>query len=493
VYGIARTAPESSWGRERKRTPFSRVVRLCLSMMLLGLAANCTRPSALSAQTPSTNLSDVVAQGQTFYVSPNGNGADGRSWATAWKDTTSIAWAGIPAGSTIYLDGGTSRCSVSPYDFAPASPDPGVSCGTRYSPFVVGQDDVSILRSTQAGHNGTVVIDGGRDTPLPYCHQPSYSASAGAAFGIDLGGHTDVVINGQNRSGIVVRGAQDGVNMGVGGHDTLANMELFDNGYPTTILGGYNSDGNNILFNGPANIYDRLLIHDGGQDEFHSASSAVSEGGSVIENSWIGNLRENPLHPGHSFNGPESAGCQHVDGVQIFEPGTTIQKLTISWDLFGPGLNQGLYPSDGGTGTTFDNVTVSNTLFLDAESHNLMTDTRVNNWFLNRVTIFATQGGTEIPTNGTTRMTNSIKAGGYWYTPGPKWLARNDIWYGGERAPGVHMKPQFVRAPRGAAPRFALLESADLRPTCRGCAAMGSPLRSWHSIFARIDTLNGGF
>jgi hypothetical protein len=108
------------------------------------------------------------------------------------------------------LDGGHSACRVSPYDFQPSAPDPGVTCGQRYHPFSIGQDDITIERSTAPGHDGTVVIDGGRDTPLPYCGQKSYSAVTGANAGIDLNGHSGVTIDGTTRSGIVVRGARNG-------------------------------------------------------------------------------------------------------------------------------------------------------------------------------------------------------------------------------------------------------------------------------------------
>ena len=120
-----------------------------------------------------------------------------------------------PRGATIVVDGGSSRCSVSPYDFQPASPNPGVTCGQRYSPLTVGQNSVTIVRSTETGRDGTVVIYGGRDTPLPYCYQTSYSATNGAAYGIDFGSHSGVVIDGRSRSGIVVRGVRNGVRMGL--------------------------------------------------------------------------------------------------------------------------------------------------------------------------------------------------------------------------------------------------------------------------------------
>ena len=428
-----------------------------------------------------------------YYVSPNGNDTDGTSWANAWRDTSNIDWSALAQGSTIYLDGGSSRCATSPYDFAATSPNPGVNCGTRYSPFAVGRDNVRIARSRDSGRNGTVVIDGGRDTPLPYCGQPSYSAMAGTAYGIDLGTHTSVVLDGQDRSGIVVRGAQNGVRMGPGGNDTLRNMELFDNGYPTTISVGFNSDGNNVLLDGANNTYDRLILHDGGQDEVHSDSSAVSEAGSVFSNSWFGAMRESPLYPGEPFNDDQVSGahtCTHADGVQIFAPAATMTGLTFTDDIFGPGTNQGIYPSDGGTGTTFNDVTISNTLFLDVASHNVITDNAVHGWTLDHVTIFATQGGSEIPGNGTSTLTNSIEFGGYWSDTGTTWTASGDLWFGGDPTPGMNVDPGFASAPSGSLPSFATLRAANLTPTCSACSGIGSTLTRWSAIFARIDSLN---
>jgi hypothetical protein len=44
--------------------------------------------------------------------------------------------------------------------------------------------------------------------------------------------------------------------------------------------------------------------------------------------------------------------------MQIFAPGTTMTGLTFNYDVFGPGLNQGLYPSDPVTHTTFNDVSI---------------------------------------------------------------------------------------------------------------------------------------
>jgi hypothetical protein len=429
-----------------------------------------------------------------FYVSPHGDGASGGSWATAWRNTSRIDWSVIPQGSTVVLDGGTSTCSASPYDFRRSSPNPGVTCGQRYHPFYVGRNNVTIERSTAAGHNGTVVIDGGRDTPLPYCGRASYSAPQGAAVGIDLRGHSGVVINGMTRSGIIVRGAQDGVKMGGGGHDTLRNMEIFDNGYAIRHSWGYSTDGDGVLMGGTYNIYGRLLVHDNGQDEFHSDPTGYNESRSFVGNSWLGAMREHPDYPGEPFNDLQASGhdpgCVHADGIQIFAPAATMSGLMISHDVFGPGINQGLYPSDGGTGATFNDVTVKDTLFLDAASHNILSDNPVHGWNLSYDTIFATQGGFEIPCNGTNTISHVIKYGGYVSTSGSSWITSGDIWYRGDPLPGAaaHLDPDFTSVPAYPLPSLASLRAANLTAPA---TASGPPLHSWSALLARIDSLNG--
>jgi hypothetical protein len=400
----------------------------------------------------------------------------------------------VTDGATIILDGGPSRCSVSPYDFAAGSPNPGVDCGVRYSPFSVGHGSVTITKSTAAGHDGTVVIDGGRDTPLPYCGQTSYSATTGTSYGIDLQSYSGVTIDGVTRSGIVVRGAQNGVRMGPGGNDTLRNLELFDNGYPTSHSYGYSSDGNDVLMGGRNNVYDRLLVHDGGQDEFHSDPNGYSEEGSKVTNSWLGALRAHPSYPGEPFNDLQKSGhdpgCTHADGIQIFAPATTMSGLTVDHDVLGPGVNQGLYPSDDGTGTTFNDVTVTNSLFLDAASHNMITDNPVHGWTVDHDTIFATQGGFEIPGNGANTISNTIAVGGYVYTPGGTWSTTGNVWWGGDPLPGTssNANPGFTSAPSGTLPSLSALRAADL--TSAGFPSAGSPIHSLADLLARIDSLN---
>src|SRR5437762_3080102 len=53
--------------------------------------------------------SALAATGTTYYVSKNGNNADGRSWATAWNELNQINWGVVQPGDSILLDGGSSQ------------------------------------------------------------------------------------------------------------------------------------------------------------------------------------------------------------------------------------------------------------------------------------------------------------------------------------------------------------------------------------------------
>ena len=460
---------------------------------LAALVAGCTTAST-TASTPARTTAPA-AHVPTYYVSPSGNGTNGRDWATAWRNTSLINWSVIKPGSQIILDGGTSKCSVSPYDFKPESPDPGVTCGQRYAPFSVGRNDITIVRSTAPGHDGTVVIDGGRDTPLPYCRQPSYSAVVGAPLGIDLNGHAGVVIDGMARAGIVIRGAQSGVDMRGGGGGTLRNMEIFDNGYTIKYSWGYSTDGNGVYLSGERNVYDRLLVHDNGQDEFHSGSEphsgifGYSVSGSVFSDSWFGAERASPGYPGEPFNDLQNSGhdpgCQHADGVQIFEPVSTMSGLTFSYDVFGPGVNLGLFPSGGGNRETVNNVTVSDSLFLSPASTGIITVNPVHGWTISHDTLIATRGAILIPGDGSNTMTDVIKFGGSVYVAGGSWSTSGNVWYGGDPLPGTsaQLNPGFPAVPASV----ASLLTATFTPSG---TASGSPLHSLPDLLRRIDALN---
>ena len=162
--------------------------------------------------------------------------------------------------------------------------------------------------------------------------------------------------------------------------------------------------------------------------------------------------------------------------------------LTFNYDVFGPGVNQDLYPSDPHSGTTFYNVTINNSLFLPAASSDINTDNPVQGWQLSHDTIFATRGALEIPGNGSNAMTDVIKYGGFVYAPGGSWTTSGNVWYGGDPLPGAsaHFNPGFTSVPVGT-PSPVNLRVANLTPSD---TTSGSPLHSWLALLARIDSLN---
>lgn len=86
--------------------------------------------------------------GVAWYIdNAVGTSGNGVSWATAWKSFTNIVWASVQPGDTIYLSGGTTSKTYSEVLWIAKGGTSG-----RLLTFSAGLD---------AGHNGTVIIDGG--------------------------------------------------------------------------------------------------------------------------------------------------------------------------------------------------------------------------------------------------------------------------------------------------------------------------------------------
>ncbi len=86
--------------------------------------------------------------GTTWYVSKSGSNADGKSWATAWKELDQIAWSAVKPGDRIELEGGTYTKRLVPTAGGAAS------------------GRIRLERSTAAGHDGKVTFDFS-NTPVP--------------------------------------------------------------------------------------------------------------------------------------------------------------------------------------------------------------------------------------------------------------------------------------------------------------------------------------
>ncbi len=437
--------------------------------------------------------------GSAFYVSRAGNDKDGTSWATAWNELNQIKWSSVPAGSTIYVDGGALPC-VSPYDFTTTRP--GVTCGMEYdTTLTVGASGsvgspITLRLSDEVGRNGTAVFFGGRSIPLPYCHQTGYTGSAVRTYGVLIGGYHDVTIDGGHRGGIMVYGATYGVQISsTAANDiTLARMEIFDNGtWGTSGGGGLYTDNPGIKLLGGTNTHIiGDLIHDNGQDEIQDGTrSPGSLNGLLIDTSWLYAKREHPSHPGEPFNDLQSVGddsCTHADAIQLWSGGSGESGLTVSRSILGPLLNQGLYPGDGGTGATWTNVTVTDSLLLVIR-HNLITDNAVHGWTLDDDTFFAEQGGFELPANGTNTMTNVVKQGGYVVDDNWSGTTSGNVWWSGDPLPGqsVNQNPNFVSAPTGTLNGYDAYAAANF--TALNGLCQGATLHTFADILLRIDEL----
>ena len=151
------------------------------------------------------------SSGTTYYVLKHGNNSNGQSWATAGNELASIDWSVIQPGDTILLDGGSQSMTYTTTMTI-------VKSGTAAAP-------ITIERSTEAAHNGNVVLFGG-GSPLPYCGQTKYVyQKPQRQHAIDFGSSSWIVVDGMSWDGISVYGyISDGVEMTGGGsnNDTLS-------------------------------------------------------------------------------------------------------------------------------------------------------------------------------------------------------------------------------------------------------------------------------
>jgi hypothetical protein len=360
----------------------------------------------------------------------------------------------------------------------------------------VGVSGVTIRLASDSGRNGTAVIFGGRATPLPYCHQTNYSGSMVGQYGVVVNGVDHVTIDGAHISGFMVYGWDSGVYVeNSAGSNLFERLEVFDNGvfYASSGGGVVSDDPGFWLGASPNTVLRGDIVHDNGQDEIQDNTRPVNSlNGLVLDTDWLFASRENPAHPGEPFNDLQEVGdntCQHSDGLQFWNGGSSQSNLTVMHSLFGPLTDQGLYPSDGGSGVTWNNVSVTDSLFLNVR-HSIINDNPVNGWTLDHDTLFAEQGGFELPSDGANTITNIVKYNGYVYTPSWTGTTSGNVWYLGDPLPGssTNQDPDFVGpVPGGTLNGYAAYAAAVFAPQCAAC--QGSSLHSLGDIVHRIEGL----
>jgi hypothetical protein len=195
-------------------------------------------------------------------------------------------------------------------------------------------DPITIQMSDEPGRNGTVRIFGRRATPLGYCGQTGYVLSSANDAGIYLSGRSHIVVDGRKWGGIKIYGHnRTGIQLyhwGVQTDLTFRNIEVFDNG----TFSGMNPDGEGVNPVGTYLTFDRMLVHDNGQDAFQTCY--MGELSHVtIQRSWLFNQRPHPNKPGDVFN-----ECTHSDGLQYCTQAVS-SDLVVEDSIIGPGFMQG--------------------------------------------------------------------------------------------------------------------------------------------------------
>jgi len=403
-----------------------------------------------------------VQAATTHYVSKDGSGADGKSWGTAWKELDQINWNAVEPGDVIVLDGSSTKMVYTTTLLVGKS-------GMEPAP-------IRIQRATEAGHDGQVVIFGGRAAPLVCGHADRhvFQTEGVRKSGVDFGVCSHVVLDGMKWRGIAIYGHNlHGVHLSKGSSDDIVrNAEIYDNGMavfnPTQKW--WNSDHPGVGLSGTGHVFEQDIIHDNGQDAFQSGGGL---GQLTIRRCWLYNGRPHPARPGLAFN-----YSMHSDGIQVYNGGAQ-SGILIEESVVGPGMMQGTIlgqVTTAGPVARLDDVTIRNCLFINLTNANIMgyPQLKNRNWTIDHVTAFMTQTNPDgkVRTNlflegpGHT-ITDSIFYGSVLWLPDGA-VSRGNIQFqlGGSRV-GETLDPQFVGAPRyDSNPDLATLIRSDfaLRP-----------------------------
>jgi len=353
--------------------------------------------------------SDAAAA--TYYVSKAAAGANnGTSWANAWSELDKIAWPAIRPGDTIYLDGGAS----------------GMTYRTALAPKVSGAAGapIRVWRSEEAGHNGPIVIFGGRSALLPYSAQAGYTyQTAGVlAYGIYFDNVQHIEVDGRDWMKIAIYGtnghgvriSNSNTAVAAAGNITVKNLHIYDCGTAYQAGGVWYPDQKGVEIRGNGHTIERCVIHDCGQDGIQGRSVSNF----TMRRSWVYNSRPHPTATGLSFN-----YTAHNDGMQIFDGGTMSNYLYEDC-IIGPNHNQALILGETSVGDAdyVHNVTIRNSLLIgnmgDYQWQGALEKTAGNNWVIDGCTFVGHK-----PPNKTETNCTVLRGTGHSF--------KNSIFYGG--------------------------------------------------------------
>lgn len=420
---------------------------------------------------------EQTSTGTAFYVSKAGSNQDGRSWDTAWNELDQIDWTRIQPGDVIYLDGGFIQMQYETGIVIQQSGEVG--------------NPIKIQASVEPDHAGRVVIWGGRDTPLPYCGQTEYDApdqDALLPYGIRTSGYHNIEIDGMDWSGIVIQGfSQNGIKIDHTSENiTVRNVEIHNNGSATLTDNGWQTDSPGVRLAGTNVVFQRVIVHDNGQDSFQGSHEPNNLHNFTLEESWLYNGRQHPTLPGEPFN-----NCTHPDGIQIFGGGVII-GITVRYSIIGPGFMQNLIlgqtVTDTGVWAAVQDVILEDVLLVKANGNNVLgyTNTNSQNWQLNRLTVHCpnTPGQCLQIYNANHSVTNSIFVGGRINLPDGLYnYGGNCLWnmISSSVPLGIIANPEFVAV--SDSDPFSL-DDYSLRPD--------SPCRHAGSRLTSVSQLLGG-
>ncbi len=287
-----------------------KVRNLLLSAIALGAAASIYTPAFAQPYEP-PGFDPNPNHPRIYHVSKNGNNTDGLTWATAWNEMDQIQWSQISAQrhDSLLLDGGARRMIYN----KPLHP--------TLQPSYYGLIPVSL--STEAGHNGQVVI------------QPPADSKG---IEINTGG---ISLNGVKRSGILVWGAKDGLYVNANGpipmmvknvemaHCNEAGLYVNSSYYPVQL--------------------SQLIIHDNATNVLVPTNGYP--GGPTLNKCWIYNSSYQTNSDGVQING------------SIYGPPAT--ACTVTNSVLGPGLR------DGVSNNSSSRPSLNNCLMINATRNNV--------------------------------------------------------------------------------------------------------------------------